>query len=422
MATPLPASPLRDRMVFVVGAQRSGTNWLQRMLATHPDVVALPSETHLFSHGIAPLLERFHEGAPTSTRTGVMFADPQRVATALRVLCDVVFGDLAALLDPQASRVVERTPLHAHHLPLIGRIYPDGSVIHIIRDGRDVAASLVAQKWGPTTMADAAQAWATAVRDARAARLSRYREVRYEDLLADPRKQLAGLFDWLNLSVSESVLDAVAEEAVVPYNVDRGNPTVREGKWRQSLSAQDNAAFEKVGGALLRELGYPHVAASAGPPAPGGPTRRWRPPLHPRRIVARIVAVRSRRRTRPATSTHMEEVVAVADRFLTSVGTGAQADLSRLIRPATQVRVVAPDGSRRTARGSRGADLLVEAMAAARTGSGRRVGGESLPHAAGTTLIIAFTDGNRTRHAVLILTVLRDDDGLGLRRVDCYLL
>ena len=30
--------------MFVVGAPRSGTTWLQRMLSVHPDVVALKSQ------------------------------------------------------------------------------------------------------------------------------------------------------------------------------------------------------------------------------------------------------------------------------------------------------------------------------------------------------------------------------------------
>src|SRR5437588_5130521 len=78
-------SPLDGRMIFLVGARRSGTNWLQRTLATHPAIVSVPSETHLFSHGIAPLAERFHHGAPTSTHTGAMYVDRQRLLGALRV-------------------------------------------------------------------------------------------------------------------------------------------------------------------------------------------------------------------------------------------------------------------------------------------------------------------------------------------------
>ena len=47
-------------MIFNAGARRSGTYWLQRITCAHPAVAEVPSETYIFSHGIAPLMERFH--------------------------------------------------------------------------------------------------------------------------------------------------------------------------------------------------------------------------------------------------------------------------------------------------------------------------------------------------------------------------
>src|SRR4051794_19181933 len=61
-------SPLRGRMIFNVGARRSGTFWLQRIVAAHPGVSAVPSETHLFSDGIAPLFSRLQHSVRSSTK------------------------------------------------------------------------------------------------------------------------------------------------------------------------------------------------------------------------------------------------------------------------------------------------------------------------------------------------------------------
>src|SRR5215212_5800458 len=135
-------SPLAGRMIFNVGARRSGTLWLQRVVAAHPDVAAIPTESHLFSHGIAPLLERFHHGARSSPHLGALYVDREVLLDAAREFCDRIFGEL---LDPGKRYLAERTPLHVLHLDLIGSIYPDASYVHIIRDGRDVARSLVSQ-------------------------------------------------------------------------------------------------------------------------------------------------------------------------------------------------------------------------------------------------------------------------------------
>ena len=39
--------------IFIVGPVRSGTSWLQTMLAEHPDI-ASPPETHVFTNYLAP--------------------------------------------------------------------------------------------------------------------------------------------------------------------------------------------------------------------------------------------------------------------------------------------------------------------------------------------------------------------------------
>jgi hypothetical protein len=159
------SSPLRGRMIFGVGSRRSGTFWLQRIITAHPAVSAVGSETHLFSHGIAPLAERFHHAALGSAQVGSTFIERAALLDALRDFCDAVF---APMLEPGKERLAERTPLHALHTGLIGDIYPDGRIVHIIRDGRDVVRSLLAQQWGPENVAEGAREWRAAIETARA--------------------------------------------------------------------------------------------------------------------------------------------------------------------------------------------------------------------------------------------------------------
>jgi hypothetical protein len=246
-------------MVFLVGAQRSGTNWLQRMLAAHPAVVSLPSETHLFTGGMDAVAERFQHGVLGSPATGNIYMDRDEFLDAARDFCDRVFTGVADRLDADACRVIERSPNHVEQLELIGAIYPDAWFLHIVRDGRDVARSLLSQPWGPTSVEEAAQVWARSMKSARAAApaLARYREVGYELLLADPSDGMRDVFEWLGLAAAPDVMARVSAEAGVSFNTDTKRPDIGTSKWVGDWSSSDLAAFDRVAGDVLRELGYP---------------------------------------------------------------------------------------------------------------------------------------------------------------------
>lgn len=266
-------SPLAGRMIFNIGSRRSGTYWLQRIVCAHPIVGEIPSETHLLSHGIAPLLERFQHSDRADQEVGRVYVDRERLISSLRALCDTVFAEFR---EPGNERVAERTPLHALHLPLIAEIYPDAQFVHIIRDGRDVARSIASQDWGPETVEGAAREWRGAVEAARAADLGeeRYREVRYEALLADPRAEIEGLYAWLGIPAGEEDLRHPLEESSRQLNVDqRGVGGVGSGKWEEAFGPSELAAFDSVAGDLLATLGY-RVATEPSDAGRGSAPRR----------------------------------------------------------------------------------------------------------------------------------------------------
>jgi hypothetical protein len=243
--------------------RRSGTYWLQRIVTAHPDVSEIPGETHLFSHGIAPLFERFHHDPGAAVRVGRIYADRDTLLDATREFCDRVLGEF---LEPGDDRLSERTPLHVYHLGLISAIYPDARFVHIIRDGRDVARSLLAREWGPTTIAAAAEEWRSSVLAARQARPAQgYLEVRYEELLTDPESNVPEIYRHLGLETTEAIVDAALVEArSTSANVDPSDPRIAAGKWRDSWSASDRREFQEVAGEMLVELGYAAHGAELG--------------------------------------------------------------------------------------------------------------------------------------------------------------
>jgi hypothetical protein len=138
-------------------------------------------------------------------------------------------------------------------------------VLFLIRDGRAFIETQRRRKtnnpWPPER---SARQWADINERALRllARLPDYQHltVRYEDLCTDPKRELAGVCDWLSVPFDDIMLDFRA----VPHHDIRGN-IMRFGsdhqlrlseRWREDLSDQDLASFREHAGLVARRLGY----------------------------------------------------------------------------------------------------------------------------------------------------------------------
>jgi Sulfotransferase family len=348
-------SPLQGRLVFATGCRRSGTNWLQRILTAHPDVAGMPSETYLFSGALSKVAERFQHANPGSPKTGKVFMSRDGMLDAMRDFADRVFEENLERIAPGARYLVERTPWHVYDLELIGEVYPDARAIHIVRDGRDVARSLLSQDWGPTRMEDAAEEWRSSVTAGRSAGKAlgpRYLELRYEELLAAPESGIRGMYEWLGLETDGGPLERALAEAASEFNVDPKAPGVAAGKWREGLSGADVAAFDAIAGDLLEELGYERGGSPAAWPSLGTLRRRAG-------SVRRLAAPGALRRGGHARhlGEQPESDYVVFERFLERVAAGQLDAALDMLGPQALVRIV--DGARtREGRGTEGARLL----------------------------------------------------------------
>jgi hypothetical protein len=403
-------SPLDGRMIFLVGARRSGTNWLQRIVNAHPDVVGVPSETYLFSRGILPLSEHFQHGAAGSYSLGVIYMERGAFLDALRDFCDATFLGLIEALGPSAARLTERTPEHSTCLDLIGAVYPDAHVVHIIRDGRDVVRSLASQHWGPGSIRAAAGEWRSSVEKAMkdSAGLDHYTEVRYEELLADPRGQIARLYDCLDLRCDDTILEAALIEADVPFNVDPGFASVGTGKWASRFSPADIDEFNAVAGHLLADLGYeaspPGVAASApgkdGPVATAPPATPVRPNLL--RRAARRILGRPGPDFAQLTNDAIFGTQALCDRFLGAVAVRRFDDLAELFSPSAHIRIVG-EGDGWQGRGPAALQVLTETLAADPALEGHQLRGDVHPAPGLFTVVAAYSTGGETAERTFVI-------------------
>jgi hypothetical protein len=178
------------------------------------------------------------------------------------------------------SRWGDKTPMYMQNLRLLERLFPDALFVHLIRDGRDAALSflemprgLVTETWmHPHTPADFASQWGIEVAAAR--RLgrrvgTRYLEVRYEDLVADVESVLRRISEFAGLEHEPAMAEYTGDVDVSAKPHQQRllqPPTAGLRDWRKQMQPADVAAFERVAGDLLGELGYEtsHDADAAG--------------------------------------------------------------------------------------------------------------------------------------------------------------
>jgi hypothetical protein len=148
-------SPLRDRVIFVEGAPRSGTTWLVTLLATHPEIAGVQAESHLFDYGVDRLFDNF-DGRHPALRGLVRYVDRQDLVDLARDFCDGALTAMRSRVSPGATPqfVVEKTltsPVKGSlDLARKRECYPDAWYVHIVRDREAVVNPSCARPGCPT--------------------------------------------------------------------------------------------------------------------------------------------------------------------------------------------------------------------------------------------------------------------------------
>ena len=246
--------------------------WLHRMIAEHPLVASVDPELTWFSRYLPPALGNFerekHHIDKGDWQQGLpILFTPDEFMQGLRELTGIVY-ERVLRTRPSATHIVDKHPNYANHMATIARMLPDAKFIHIIRDGRDVGASMVSaakrQHFGAEEARGAAEDWSRFTSNARKSGkefgAQRYMEVRYETLLKDDGTLLGSVFDFLGLAVEPAEAAAiVARNAFTKKAVSAADPARKADPnltWRDRLSLRERYRFDRVAGPLLVELGY----------------------------------------------------------------------------------------------------------------------------------------------------------------------
>lgn len=169
---------------------------------------------------------------------------------------------------PDPETWIDQTPTNIHHGRLLAAAYPGSAFVHVVQDGRAVAASVLGLDWGSNDVQAAARTWTTDVAAGlalQAAFPDRLARVAYEDLVADPEAALKAVCERIGLAYDPRMAEGGAFDR--PACV-RGTPErrLRAGPLPDQPVAggplrREVEAFEWVAQGVLANLGYPLVHA-----------------------------------------------------------------------------------------------------------------------------------------------------------------
>lgn len=254
--------------IIIGGCGRSGTTLLRAMLNAH-NRIAIGPETGVFCGATC----RPQLAADLQLPLDVVERDYRRSC------CLGEFVELLmqrTLQKARKERWGEKSPCNVRCLKTIFQFFPQARFIHMVRDGRDVVASLRTHPkycWrnGERVPTGICNPWTACVarwvNDVNAGLPwrgdDRYLEVRYERLAAEPEETLRGVLNWLGEDWDDAVINFY--ESHDERGSDVANPGVMRpvygsalDRWRKELTEEAISAFNVDAVALLMRLGYTH--------------------------------------------------------------------------------------------------------------------------------------------------------------------
>lgn len=270
--------------VFVLGAPRSGTTLLYHMLLSAGGFAIYRTESNFFNllepkFGDLKLMRNrkkllnvwlesklFLRSGLDREHIKATFLEDRNDRTFLQILMEEIAR------SQHVERWADCTPDHLLYLTRIKAALPEALIVHIIRDGRDVAASIERQGWirpfpwdRQKRLLVAGLFWEWIVSKGRSqadALGADYLEIRFEDLIARPGEILGILGQFIDhdLDYERILHDAVGsvrEPNTSFENESRQSGFNPVGRWKRLFSSKELLQFETQVGPFLETLGYP---------------------------------------------------------------------------------------------------------------------------------------------------------------------
>lgn len=268
--------------VFIVGAPRSGTTLLAALISSHSKIACGP-ETHFFSKtGAEERLSAVND--PNWPETAV------KLLTSITLLNQNVyklFGfkrdeiedylrDRApsqqAMLESLTQQFAsshgkslwaEKTPNHILSLVEITSLYPNGKIVHIVRDPRDVSRSMTKLPWASGLSVVNSYLWQDWIQCSQQHKANIF-TVRYEDLLAQPPEVLQSICEFIGVQFEDAMVDpsssaenVVSENETWKEKVTKPIDPSNAFKWKRDMPRREAQAVSLICHEGIEQHGYP---------------------------------------------------------------------------------------------------------------------------------------------------------------------
>jgi Sulfotransferase family len=244
-------------LVFIVGCPRSGTTYLQKLIASQPRIHT-GWESYLFAWYLGPLLRNWGQREHSDAAPGEMrriglhtYMQEEEFHRVAKELIKSMIGQL-----PEGDIFLEKTPAHSLWIPEIMELLPDARFINIIRDARDVVASILAasKTWGKDSLTHhaftSAKLWSKYVQAVEKGRIlvpkENFLDIRYEDLQSHPVENLQALRNFLNIEWSDTEIQNAVTKNEIQQSIKTGGTQITTNKTDAPKISENDYKFAET--------------------------------------------------------------------------------------------------------------------------------------------------------------------------------
>lgn len=256
---------INKRNIFIVGVGRSGTSLLQSMLASHSEFAFLPETIFIRRYLVAFRNKSLNYKALENFISQDTYLDRLQKQLKEKLLSQAEKSlDLKKLykcfilnFSKDKIFVGDKDPRLIEFMEFIDSLVETAYIVHIIRDPRDIIASKKKADWSKH-YSIYRHIFASMVQPRLAqifsSKVSNYFELRYEDLINNPEKQLRSIMNFLGLDYEDKMLNfsAAAQSLVAQDEMSWKKETLgpllsdNTGKGQKELSFYEVYLIEKL--------------------------------------------------------------------------------------------------------------------------------------------------------------------------------